>query len=166
VEGEVVAPDGDNQPVVSICPAKIARAYSTTNRFCDDHAFVGNTHGVDEIGLDLLDERAESFCRGAYRQGADPLPDGSPQAEGARRGAARALSPPFESAKRHRDDLESLDREIQCAGKGGGDEDIVAAFDEVTDPVQCDGGACVDDEQNFHDCGLYVIARCSDTGYS
>ena len=122
---EVVTPDGND-------------GWNTDVRVRGDHAFVGNAHGVDQIGLHIADKRAQLLRSAANRQGADPLPDDSPQAEAARGGGAGALSRFFECAKRNGDDRESLDREINCTGKCGCDENLVAAFRplrEVTDPV-------------------------------
>ena len=120
---------------------------------------------MDEVGSHFFDERAQSLRGAANRQGTEPLSEYGAQAQAARRGGARALSRFFKRTKGNWDDFKSLNREVQRARKSRRDENFIPAFNEMTNPIDGNGGTSVNDKKNFHECGLYVIARWAETRY-
>ena len=70
-------------------------------------------------------------------------------------GSLRRLLKP---AKSNRSNFESINLEIQRAGKSGCNVYLIAAFGKVTDPIDCNRGAAIHYEEVAHKDGLYVIA--------
>ncbi len=149
MQSKVIAPRGNKQRDACV-------------RVGCQHAFVGNPHGVDEVGLDSLDETAQSLSGAANRQGPEPLPDGGAQAHGPRGSGAGTLSPFFEAAESHGNDLESIQSEVRRADKCGGKIHIIASFGEIPDPVLGDGGAAVSHEEEAH--SARIIRHCPPDG--
>jgi two-component system, cell cycle response regulator DivK len=71
----------------------------------------------------------------------------------------------LKSAKSNRCNFEPINLEIQRAGKGGCNINLIAAFGKVADPIDCNRGAAIHDEEVAHKDGLYVIARGAETRY-
>jgi hypothetical protein len=71
VQGEVIAPDGDDER-------------DSQSRVGGQHALVGNPQGVDEVGLDAFDDGVQPLRGAGDRQRAEPVADGLAQVDEAR----------------------------------------------------------------------------------
>jgi len=56
----------------------------------------------------------------------------------------------FNRAKGNGRELKALNGEIQFALKRGSNMNLISAFNKVTDPIGGNGGAGIDDKENFH----------------
>ena len=145
MQREIIAPDGNDERRAGV-------------RVRGHHPFIGNPHRVDEVRLDAFDISTQALGRAADGQGAEPVSDGSTQAQGPRGGAARALRRFFNRAKGHGDDLKALDRKIQGALKRGSNMDFTPALRKVVDPVGGDRLTGIHHVEDFH--GGEIIRHC------
>ena len=114
MEGEVIAPNGDDQRRARI-------------GIRGEHAFVGNPHGVDKIRFDAFDKSAQAIGCAANRKGTEPLPDGGAQSNGPRGSGARALICSLQRAKCDGHDLQAIIASVKAMQEVEGQPSILIA---------------------------------------